>query len=134
MLDWSWAADRPEAAHNYWLCTSSAAAVPHARPVWAVWIADRLCFSTDPASPKGRNLARDPRVTLHLESGDEVVILEGVAERLPDELAAPVQEAYVSKYAWEVTVDPSSWYAFRPQRAYAWTEQRFPQTATRFDF
>ena len=134
MLGWAWAADRLESARNYWLCTTSPSGTPHARPVWAVWVGDRVCFSTDPASPKAWNIARDPRVTIHLESGDDVVILEGVAERLPEQLAVAVQGAYQSKYAWDGTVDPASWYGFRPARGYAWTEQSYPQTATRFNF
>jgi PPOX class probable F420-dependent enzyme len=134
MLEWDWAARRLESSRNYWLCTTSPGGAPHARPVWAVWVGERVCFSTDPASAKGRNLARDPRATIHLESGDDVVILEGAVTRLPDDLAQPVQDAYTSKYQWEVTVDPASWHALAPRRVYAWTEQSFPRTATRFDF
>ena len=38
-----------------------------------------------PAGPrKGRNLAENPNVAVHLESGDDVVILEGVAEVVTD--------------------------------------------------
>ena len=134
MLDWNWAAERLERAHNYWLCTTATAGTPHARPVWALWMADRLCFSTDPEGSKGRNIARDPRVSVHLDSGDEVVIVEGVAESLPRELADSIPAAYHSKYEWEVAVGDSGWYAVAPVRAYAWTEADFPSTATRFDF
>ncbi len=134
MLGWEHADTRLAEARNYWLCTASADGRPHARPVWAVWMADRLCFSTDVASVKGRNIAHDPRVTVHLESGDDVVIVEGVAEPVPSELAGPLAEAYERKYRWAVTVGESGWYAVRPVRAYVWSEASFPKTATRFEF
>jgi len=134
MLDWSWADSRLAEAHNYWLCTTSASGAPHARPLWAVWMAGRLCFSTDADSIKARAIARDPRVCVHLESGDEVVILDGIAEPLPAELAAPLADAYRRKYDLEVSVGPTGWYAIRPRRAFAWTEAGYVETATRFDF
>jgi hypothetical protein len=135
MLGWEWAADRLERAHNYWLATTEGSGAPLVRPVWALWMADRLCFSTGATSGKGRNIARDPRVSVNLDSGDEVVILEGVAEALPAQLAPSIPEPYKQKYNWDVTVDgDDSWYAIRPVRVFAWTEADFPSTATRFDF
>jgi PPOX class probable F420-dependent enzyme len=134
MLEWSWADDRLERAHNYWLATTAPNGAPFVRPVWALWLSGRLCFSTDPSSVKGRNLARDPRVSVNLDDGDEVVILEGVAEPLSPELAGPIPDAYQAKYGWEVNTAEGGWYAVRPVRVYAWTEASFPSTATRFDF
>ncbi len=52
---------------------------PHAAPAWGVWLAGRVCFSTSPGSVKARNLAAHPRVVVHLESADNVVIIEGTA-------------------------------------------------------
>jgi hypothetical protein len=134
MLDWSWAEQRLQGAHNYWVCTTSAAGAPHVRPVWGVWLDGRLCFSTDPDGLKGRNIARDPRVTVHLESGAEVVIVEAIAESVAAELAEPVGRAYQRKYDFEVTVEPGGWYGLRPLRVYAWTEAEFQASVTRFDF
>ena len=131
MLDWEWAVERLDGARNYWICTAGADGGPHAAPVWGLWHGDGVVFSTSPDSAKGKNLARDPRVVVHLESGDEVVILEGTVERitLDDELA----DAYAAKY--DFRPEPSGdglWYRVRPSAAYAWTEQDFPRTATRF--
>src|SRR5206468_1261755 len=67
-------------ARNYWVATVRADGRSHAMPVWGVWLDGAVWFSTDPVSLKGRNIARDPRIVIHLESGDEVAILEGVAE------------------------------------------------------
>ena len=86
MLDWSWAEERLASSRNYWIVTTGGDGGPAAAPVWGVWSDSALYFGTNPQSLKGRNLARDPRVVIHLESGDEVVILRGriAREDLPE--------------------------------------------------
>lgn len=130
MLDWSWAEARLAAGRNYWIGTSSENGAPAAAPVWGVWHDGAVWFGTSPASRKGRNLAHDPRVVIHLESGDEVVILHGEVERVPLEDA--VADAYEAKYDHRLEVP--EFLRLRPRRALAWTEADFPRTATRFDF
>jgi PPOX class probable F420-dependent enzyme len=39
---------------------------PHSVPVWILREGDRVCFFTQPASRKARNLAADPRVAISL--------------------------------------------------------------------
>jgi PPOX class probable F420-dependent enzyme len=133
MLAWGWALERLTTARNYWIVTARRDGHPHAAPVWGLWTGDAVLFSTSPSSRKGRNLARDPRVVVHLESGDEVVILEGEAERVVlDEAGA---DAYEAKYAYRP--EPGSdglWLAVPPRVAYAWLESDYPRTATRFAF
>ena len=134
LLDWSWAAERLEACRNYWICTTRADGGPHAMPVWAIWWDDGVLWSSAPNSVKARNLDRDPRVVVHLESGDEAVILEGEVARKPIDDAAA--DAYGEKYGYRP--DPSMtarpWMHLVPQRAFAWREADYPHTATRFDW
>jgi len=78
MLPFSWVEDQLAAAHNYWVCSTRADGRPHAMPVWGLWVDGAVWFSTDPASLKARNLAARPEVVVHLESGDDVVVVEGV--------------------------------------------------------
>jgi Pyridoxamine 5'-phosphate oxidase len=134
MLDWTWADERLAAARNYWIVTSSADGTPNAVPVWGVWADGAVHFSTGPRSRKGRDLARDPRVVIHLESGDEVVILQGEVER--NVLDDPLADAYAAKYDYRPNPEDTSgvWYLLRPRRALAWLEADYPRTATRFDF
>ena len=137
LLPWSWAAERLERARNYWISTTRADGRPHAAPVWALWLDDAVWFSTGADSQKARNMARDPRIVVHLESGDETVILEGLAEPvLDDDLERRVDEVYGPKY--DFTPDSSGetdpWFVMRPKRAYAWTERSYPASATQFDF
>ncbi|HXH97273.1 MAG TPA: pyridoxamine 5'-phosphate oxidase family protein [Gaiellaceae bacterium] len=126
-LPWSWAEERLASAHNYWVATAG----PHASPVWALWREGGLVFSCGPRSRKARELARDPRIVVHLESGAEVVIVEGMAE--PVVATDAVIDDYERKY--DFRADPAEgWYRVVPRRAFAWLESDFPASVTRFDF
>ncbi len=127
MLPWSWAAERLAQAHNYWVAVSG----PHASPVWALWRDGGIVFSCGPRSRKARAIARDPNVVVHLESGDEVVIVEGRAEKT--EVDDSVIDEYERKYAFRADKG-EGWYRVEPKRVLAWTERDFPRNATRFDF
>src|SRR3954467_12923982 len=81
-LPWSWVERECTKSRNYWICTTRPDGRPHAMPVWGLWFDGALVFSTDPASTKGRNLAARPDVVVHLESGDDVVIVEGRVREL----------------------------------------------------
>ncbi|MDQ3778835.1 MAG: pyridoxamine 5'-phosphate oxidase family protein [Actinomycetota bacterium] len=130
MLDWSWAEERLERSRNYWIGTTGADRAPAVAPVWGVWRDGALHFGTNPRSQKGRNLARDPRVVVHLESGDEVVIVHGRVDRVvPDEATL---DAYEEKYGYRPGRE--GLYRVHPRVALAWLESEYPQTATRFDF
>jgi len=137
LLPWSWAVERLIAARNYWICTTRADGRPHAAPVWALWMDDALWFSTSPESQKGRNLARNPRTIVHLESGDDVVILEGDAVPARDEEAlARFAEAYEAKYAYRVDVTSADTpvYVVLPRVAQTWSEREFPRAVARWLF
>lgn len=131
MLDWEWAEQRLTSSRNYWITTTGETGAPAAAPVWGVWFDGAVYFGTNPDSRKGRNLARDPRVVIHLESGDEVVILHGEIER--GTLPPDALEDYAAKYDYRPAVT-EGWYVLRPRRAVAWVERDYPRTATRFDF
>jgi hypothetical protein len=130
MLDWSWAEERLARARNYWIVTSGQDGAPAAAPVWGVWFDGAVYFGTSPNSRKGRNLARDPRVVIHLESGDEVVILHGTAG--VSDVGDDVLDAYEVKYDHRPPVNRL--FRLAPTRALAWLESDYPTTATRFEF
>jgi Pyridoxamine 5'-phosphate oxidase len=87
-------------------------------PVWGLWREGAVLFSTAPTSVKARNLERDPRLVVHLESGDDVVTLEGKAEQVAIDDA--VADAYEAKYDYRPQLE-GLWLQLRPVRAYAWT-------------
>lgn len=69
-----------------------------------VWLDDSFWFST--GSLARHNLGANTETTVHLENGDEVVIVEGVAELLTDR--EPLQrmcDVYNRKYDW--TMEPA---------------------------
>jgi PPOX class probable F420-dependent enzyme len=137
LVSWSEAAAKLAEARNYWIGTTRPDGSPHAMPVWGLWLEDSFFFSSGSASRKSRNLARDPRVVVHLESGDDVVVVEGPAQRVTDaDELRRIAELYSAKYDFEF--DPSNpdypVFRVRPRIAYAWLERDFPATATRYAF
>jgi len=133
-LPWSWVEERLLTSRNYWVCTTRADGRPHAMPVWGVWVDDALLFSSDPSSVKGRNLAARPDAVLHLESGDEAVVLEGRVGSIDADRLDAFVAAYDEKYGHRVDVsDPAfGLYQLLPERVLAWREKDFPTSATRF--
>ncbi len=138
LMSWDWVDGQMAKARSYWICSTRPDGRPHAAPVWGVWYEGVLYFSTDTESRKARNLAARPDVVVHLESGDDSVILEGVVEVITDRtLLRQVGKAYAQKYPpYDPVGDetPGLWYALRPATALAWQEHDFPHTATRWDF
>lgn len=141
LLPWGRAVDRLRASYVYWVATTCADGRPQSIPVWGVWLDDALYFSNGPTTQTGRNLARDPRVSVNLESGEDVVILHGVAEAVTDEgEVARVSAVYAEKYTWKQPLPPD-WYVVRPRRALGWlcpsaggTESIYAGSATRWVF
>src|SRR5215831_15103197 len=76
-LPWTWATERLIRARNYWIATTRPDGRPHSRPVWGIWLNNTFYFST--GSLAASNLSINPTITVHLESGSEVLIVEGVA-------------------------------------------------------
>jgi PPOX class probable F420-dependent enzyme len=137
MLGWDEARDRLTESKNYWVCTTRPDGRPHVAPVWGLWMDEAFFFSTDAASVKGRNLTARPDVAVHLESGDDVVIVEGRAEPVSDPgTLERMMDAYDQKYA--IRFDPAdpnyAVYVVRPSTAYAWSEKSFPTSTTRWRF
>jgi PPOX class probable F420-dependent enzyme len=65
-----------------WLTTVGKSGTPAPNPVWFLWHNETLLVFSQPDKPKLRNLARNPRVSLNLNSthtGGDVVILSGDA-------------------------------------------------------
>ena len=137
LVPWSEAEAKLERARNYWIGTTRPDGSPHAMPVWGLWLDGSLYFSSGLTSRKTRNLAVDPRIVVHLESGDDVVVLEGRARRVTDDAELRrVAELYTVKYDFEFDPTNADYPVFRitPRRAYAWLERDYTGTATRYAF
>jgi hypothetical protein len=143
LLPWRWAVERLVAARHYWVATTRPDGRPHTRPVWGVWRDGAVWFST--GSMAVSNLAALPAATVHLESGGEVVILEGVVRTVSDpSLLTPVVAVYNGKYRWDLDAArlPGPFFALEPDVAFGWVSDpsgldagaAFGGTATRWRF
>ena len=133
MLPWSFAEERLAKAMNYWVCTTTPDGKPHARPVWALWFEGVLCFGGHGVR-WDKNLFANPNVSVHLESGDEVVILEGAVERFDDDkssFARRSADAAKKKYGMG---GGGAFWTLRPRRAFGWTLKSQFKDATRWHF
>jgi hypothetical protein len=120
-LPWSWAKERLSSAHTYWIATTRPDGRPHSRPVWGIWLDQRFYFST--GSLAAQNLATQPAITVHLGSGNEVVIVEGVVHLVSDAtLLEQVVRLYNQKYHWNLDPNqlPGPFYEVRPTKAFGW--------------
>jgi hypothetical protein len=131
-LPWTHAQERLTAARTYWVCTARADGRPHAVPVWGVWLDDTWMSGGGPKTQWTRNLLANPAAALHLESGDDVVIVEGVVERITDvghPMTAIFDAAYKTKY--DMPHGAPFW-LLRPHVAYAWHNGLANATRWRF--
>jgi nitroimidazol reductase NimA-like FMN-containing flavoprotein (pyridoxamine 5'-phosphate oxidase superfamily) len=138
LLPWSHVCGRMAEAQNYWVCTVGPDGRPHATPVWGLWLDDRLYFGGGPQTRRSRNLAANPAVCLHLESGSDVVILHGDAQELraPDRsLITRLIEISQKKYGYAPKpedYEAPGTYVLQPRWALSW--KQFPKDATRWSF
>lgn len=133
-LPWSFVEERLVTDRTFWISTTRPDGRPHARPVWGVLVDGTFYCGGGERTRWVRNLASNPAVAVHGESGEEVVIVEGAAERVDSEtgddaLPERVDDAYEAKYG--VRHGPPV-FAVRPRIALAWRE--FPRDATRWTF
>jgi len=139
LLTWEWVRLCMLNSRNYWIHSTRTDGRPHAMPVWGVWLEDTVFFATARNSRKAQNLASNPNVSVHTESGDEAVIIEGIVEEVNDRIlfdafTAATAEKYPGMPS-EAEPDPENiLFAVRPQVVFAWREKDFPNSATRWRF
>jgi hypothetical protein len=139
-LPWAWAQERLETTSVYWVASVRPDGRPHVTPIWGVWVDGAFWMEGGPRTRRFRNLAENPAAVVHLERGDDVVIVEGVADKVTDlddgltrRLLAGYSK-YIATHSYEA--DPVNWregiWRVRPRKVMAWS--RFPTDATRWTF
>lgn len=124
-------------ARNWWIITVAASGRPHAAPVWGLITDDRMLFCSDGSSVKTRNLRAYPYVTVHLESGDDVIIVDATATTVD---AADLPDSFVDDYEtkYDFRPDPSApaftTHEIHPTKLITWHEADFAATAARWRF
>ncbi len=138
---WSWALERIEKSHNYWIATTRPDRRPHLMIVWGIWWRNAFWFSTGPRTRKAKNIAAVPHVVIGTEDADEAVILEGTAEEITDRSVwKQLAKIYNAKYGGDVEplLMSSDGCVFRvqPQVAFAQDEhaENFADAVTRWHF
>ena len=130
-VPWAWVEKQLEDAVHYWLCTVRTDGRPHAVPKWAVYVDGKIYFDGSRETRHARNLAQNPAVVLHLESGERAVIVEGsgrAIDRPPKDLALRLARAYGRKYAdLGYSPEPTQWddgglFEVGPRVILAWTK------------
>ena len=84
-----------------WMTTVRSDGQPQTVPVWFLWDDEGFLIYSQPDRQKLRNIARNSRVGLNLNSnerGGDVVRVEGTAEVIEDAPPANEIESYVEKY------------------------------------
>lgn len=134
---WASVRERLETAESYWLATTRPDGRPHVVPIGGVWMGERLYFTMSPEAVTFRNLDRDPRAAVHLESAAAAVIVEGSAERPPPD-AVPVGAAAAYGVKYEGTWDPADeempYLVLIPRVAMTWSSGDIRGSAVRWTF
>jgi PPOX class probable F420-dependent enzyme len=113
-----------------WLTTVGGDGRPYTVPVGFVWEGQTLLIFSQPKKQKLRNIRKNPRVTLALdetEQGNDVVIVEGIAELIDDPQISVEMPAYVEKYG--ALVQSMGW---TPESMAAEYSQAIRVTPTKF--
>ena len=141
LLTWQEVETRLGNAINYWVCTTQPNGHPHVVPKWGVWVGRQFYFDGSPETKHARNMKVNPNMAVHLESGDEVVIVygAGTAVAKPEaDVAVTVARLYGEKYRdLGYAPEPTQWdagglFVFTAQKVLAWT--KFTDDPTKFIF
>jgi nitroimidazol reductase NimA-like FMN-containing flavoprotein (pyridoxamine 5'-phosphate oxidase superfamily) len=142
LMPWSWAEQRLEGSHNYWLATVRQDGRPHLMIVWGLWHGGVFYFSTGSRSRKARNLESNAHCVIGTEQAHEAVVVEGAAEKVCDveqlkELLALYQRKYdgdMSAMQEDILALRELIFAVRPSVAFGPEEKAVLQNATRWRF
>lgn len=138
---WSWARERLEKSHNYWISTTRPDGHSHLMLVWGIWWEDAFWFTTGRRTRKAKNLAAAPNCAIGTEMADEAVIVEGTAEESSDRaIWKQVVDLYNRKYGGDVgpllETSGSALFRVEPRAAFAQDEhaENFAEAVTRWTF
>lgn len=131
---------RLTAAKNYWVVTAAADGRPCPRPLWGLWTGAGLVFTVLRPTRTARNLAVNPHATVHLESAEQVLIMEGSVTEISIDSVGDFFGDWLAKYASEgagasdgADLDRMI-YRLTPRVAHTWTLNQFPSDAIRWTF
>lgn len=136
LLDWSWARERLSKSHNYVIVTVRPDGRPHAMGMHGLWFEDAFYFGTADSTRKAKNLAANPNCIVINEHLDELVIVEGTAEKVGyDAVSGTLSAASKKKYGWPIQPSKGGWvFRVTPNTVFALPEKQFATAPTRWKF
>jgi hypothetical protein len=142
LLPWSWAKQRLETSHNYWVATTRPDGAPHVMVVWGLWLDGLFLFSTGRQSRKARNLARNRKCVICNELAHQAVVVEGIARRVREHSRLrKFLSLYETKYNWDMSAfekdilllkEPV--FEVHPRVVFGLSEKKSLNSATRWKF
>lgn len=122
----------------YWVSTASPLGQPLAVPVWGIWKQNRFYFETAPYSVKGSNLLNNQSLFVHVQDGNDTVILEGKAQKEKrSEKLNRLKNDYTRKYQhtpdWSNERDQIV-FRVEPRIGHAWKAPRMHRSLVKFIF
>jgi hypothetical protein len=125
-------------ADNYWLCSSRPDGSTQAEPVWGAMLDENFYFASGQRSVKIRDIGPNTEIAVHMESGDDTVIMEGRAALMNDlAIAERLAPIYATKSFYKLTATEllkNGLYRLEPSLILAWEGSDFRKTATRWVF
>ena len=136
LLDWGWARERLTNSQNYVIVTVRPDGRPHAMGMHGLWAEDTYYFGTSPETRKAKNLEANSNCILISENFEELIIVEGVAEKIGYEhLPAGLSEVSKKKYGWPI--DPRTGgkvYRLAPRVVFAFPLKQITTAVTKWVF
>ena len=134
MLGWEFVEENMTTDRFYWVTSIRPDGKPHVRPTWGVWVEGTFYCGGGERTRWVRNLSTNTDIVVHREDAEEVVIIEGTAERIDDETAdATLIERLDTAYAEKYDIHHGTpFFAVRPDVVFAWSN--YPTDATQWRF
>jgi len=132
LLEWDFIQNEMKDAKNYWICTTKLDYRPHVIPVWGSWIDDNFYFGGGSGTKNRKNLAENPYIVVHSESGTKVVIIEGkVSIEENEKRIQEIKKDYIRKYKLD---HPPPFYRVNLTKVLGWDMNDYARTPTRWIF
>ncbi len=129
-VEWSHVEDRFNRDRVYWITTVGANGSPRVRPVDGIYLDGVIYVGGSPTTRWVRDLAANPKVSIHLDGIDDVIVADGDAAVLPavtdDDLARRLAAASNAKFPeYRMTADvyrARGAIAIRLRKVVTWTD------------
>jgi Pyridoxamine 5'-phosphate oxidase len=139
LVEWGHVEERLRTDRIYWVATVGTDGSPRVRPVSGLYLDGVIHLSGSTDARWVRDVLANPRVSVHLDGPDDVVIVEGDAEApaaIPADLAVRLAAVSNAKFP-DFELSPADFggpgrVAIRPRKVIAWTD--FGRNPTRFRF